>query len=129
MALKTALVVLVGLASTAVGHALPVQERDTSNSDHQLLPRVQTSITAYVDSYWRGSSRLFLIDTQNQCVGLDGTGWSNIISSVQVAPGFRCRLWDSNSCNGDSTADIYPPGAQELGSFNDKATSFKCYQN
>ncbi|KAI1158494.1 hypothetical protein F5B18DRAFT_86217 [Nemania serpens] len=126
MALKTTLAILFA-ASAAVSHAIPLQERDTGS--HELAPRAQTSITAYMDTYWNGASKLFLIETQNQCFGFDGTGWSNVISSVQVAPGFRCRLWDSNSCNGASTADIYPPGAQELGSFNDKATSFKCYQN
>ncbi|KAI1197097.1 hypothetical protein F5X97DRAFT_324838 [Nemania serpens] len=126
MALKITLAILFA-ASAAVSHAIPPQERDTGAIE--LAPRVLTSMTAYYDGHWSGASKFFNIETQTQCIGLDGTGWSNVISSVQVAPGFRCRLWDSNSCNGESTGDIYPPGAQELGSFNDKATSFKCYQN
>ncbi|KAI1747228.1 hypothetical protein F4782DRAFT_543710 [Xylaria castorea] len=123
------LVLLSALTNTVLGHVLPVDGRDTGIEGGQNAVQVLTSMTAYVDINWSGSSRLFPIESQTQCFGFDGTGWSNIISSVKVAPGFRCRLWDSNSCNGDSSADIYPPGATELGSMNDKTTSFKCYQN
>jgi hypothetical protein len=41
----------------------------------------------------------------------------------------NAELPSSNSCNGDSSSDIYAPGAKELGGMNDKTTSFKCYKN
>ncbi|KAK7180365.1 uncharacterized protein CC84DRAFT_1221280 [Paraphaeosphaeria sporulosa] len=61
---------------------------------------------------------------------LGGTEWNDVISSVKVPDGHRCRLWSSNNCNGDSSPDIYAPGAKQLpGGMNNRATSFKCYQN
>lgn len=34
-----------------------------------------------------------------------------------------------DSCTGDSTPDIYYPGAEELGNMSSRANSFMCYQN
>ncbi|CAN8102491.1 unnamed protein product [Discula destructiva] len=87
------------------------------------------SATMWTEENWTGSSIAFSITTQSQCYALDGGAWTNIISSIQVPAGYRCRFWDSNSCNGDSSADIYSPGAYTLGSMDNKATSFKCYVN
>ncbi|KAI0021717.1 hypothetical protein F4780DRAFT_778248 [Xylariomycetidae sp. FL0641] len=86
-------------------------------------------MTAYQDINWTGASLVFTVETQTQCYQLDGTDWSDTIDSIQVNTGFHCRLWSSNHCNGDSSPDIYAPGTQDLATFKNKATSFKCYEN
>ncbi|KAF2851389.1 hypothetical protein T440DRAFT_554320 [Plenodomus tracheiphilus IPT5] len=76
-----------------------------------------------------GDCRSWTIVTQSQCIGVSGTDWNDVIKSIIVPNGYRCRLWSSNHCDGQSSPDIYPPGANELGDMNDKTTSFKCYKN
>ncbi|KAI3335990.1 hypothetical protein F4824DRAFT_510519 [Ustulina deusta] len=130
MHFKVSLLLSAFAATAALGHALPVHEnRAAEGTEGQLLPRSTTTMQAYKDINWTGESASFTVTTQTQCYRLGGTGWADSISSIQVSTGFRCRLWSSNDCNGHSTSDIYAPGAKELGNFNDKAGSFKCYQN
>ncbi|KAF2125944.1 hypothetical protein P153DRAFT_360240 [Dothidotthia symphoricarpi CBS 119687] len=111
------------LASLAHGAAIPEPQGGITIQEF-------TSMTACTDTYNGGACKTWSIQTQTQCIGLSGTDWNDVISSIQVPNGFRCRLWSSNVCNGDSTPDIYAPGAGQLpNSMNDKTTSFKCYRN
>ncbi|KAF2264150.1 hypothetical protein CC78DRAFT_580656 [Lojkania enalia] len=103
---------------TALGHSFPSPS-----------PLDSVSVTFFDNRGWAGASSTFSVETQSQCYGLKGTNWTNRIRSLKVPSGYRCRLWDSNSCNGKSSPDIYPPGAKELGGMENKATSFKCYRN
>ncbi|KAH8776736.1 hypothetical protein F5883DRAFT_640419 [Diaporthe sp. PMI_573] len=115
--------IIMGLSTVVSAH--PTQDPGA----REIEVRDVISVTMYRDTNWIGTSASFSITTQTQCYGLNGGQWTNVISSIRVPTGYRCRLWNSNSCNGDSTPDIYAPGAQALpAGMNDKATSFKCYK-
>ncbi|KNG48841.1 hypothetical protein DDE82_008268 [Stemphylium lycopersici] len=88
------------------------------------------TITTYKDAGRSGASQTWSLATQSQCIGLSGTEWNDVISSVSIPTGYRCRFWTSNNCDSTSTPDIYAPGTDQFPSnMNDKTTSFKCYKN
>ncbi|KAH7322379.1 hypothetical protein B0I35DRAFT_406880 [Stachybotrys elegans] len=121
MLFSKALTIFPAFMAVALSVALPVIEENVGAADNETISiNALTSMTVFQDSNFQGASRLFYAET-NACIGLDGTGWSNRISSVLVENGYRCRLWDSS--------DIYAPGAAGVGGMNDRTTSFKCYQN
>ncbi|ROV94906.1 hypothetical protein VSDG_07058 [Cytospora chrysosperma] len=128
MAILRVSTVLAIMAAVTTGLSLPklvVRAVEVPDGVKDVI-----SVTMYQDTDWSGSSTSFSITTQTQCYGLSNGEWDNTISSIQIPSGYRCRFWDSNSCNGDSTPDIYAPGAYSLpNGMNDRATSFKCYVN
>ncbi|KAI9148780.1 hypothetical protein HJFPF1_10822 [Paramyrothecium foliicola] len=105
--------------------AVPVE-----NQGAEIIARRATVVmTAYEHAAFKPPSRDFEVEIQTQCYRLTGTPFSENISSIKVPTGHRCRLWSNNNCTGDSNGDIYAPGAEGLGSMNDRAKSFKCYKN
>ncbi|KAI0156026.1 hypothetical protein BJ166DRAFT_531972 [Pestalotiopsis sp. NC0098] len=114
------------MAILSVGIAAPAAEASPGDLSVQEV----TTFTGCTDTHYGGACNTWSIQTQTQCIGVSGTDWNDVVSSVIVPSGFRCRLWSSNVCNGDSTPDIYAPGAESLpNNMNDKMTSFKCYRN
>ncbi|KAK3210417.1 hypothetical protein GRF29_44g2724466 [Pseudopithomyces chartarum] len=105
----------VGLATAAT---TPLVQRDT------------ITVTICKGQDLTGNCMFPSIITQNQCLGYSNTEWDNNMQSINVPSGYRCRFWDSNNCNGDSSDDLYGPGTINIrGNMRNKATSFKCYKN
>ncbi|KAI9163093.1 hypothetical protein HJFPF1_04691 [Paramyrothecium foliicola] len=129
MLFNKAILLLTTMAANALGLAVPVLQQNIDTHDDVSSRMALVTMQDFESSNYGGSSRKFEVETQTQCYRLEESGWDNRMSSIKVPQGFRCRLWDSKNYNGDSTLDIYPPGATGLGGMNDKAASFKCYLN
>ncbi|KAI4596884.1 hypothetical protein KJ359_004793 [Pestalotiopsis sp. 9143b] len=114
------------LAILSVGTAAPAAEANPDGLSTQEV----TTFTGCTDTNYRGACKTWSITTKTQCIGVANTDWNDVVSSIKVPSGFRCRLWSSNHCDGDHTPEIYAPGAETLpNNMNDKMTSFKCYRN
>ncbi|KAK8135907.1 hypothetical protein PG984_003847 [Apiospora sp. TS-2023a] len=112
------IIAIVGLAATA------------GAAPGTLATNVAVTVKICTDQNLQGNCMSPSINTQQQCLGYSKTEWDNNMRSIQIPDHFRCRFWDSNNCNGDSTPDLYGPGNSNVpGDMRNKATSFKCYQN
>ncbi|KAK7911440.1 hypothetical protein PG985_013921 [Apiospora marii] len=124
------IIAIVGLAATA------------GAAPNTLETRVSVMVKICTDQDLKGICMTPSIDTQTQCQtityhgihrtlgGYSKTEFDNNMRSINIPDHFRCRFWDSNHCNGDSTPDLYGPGNSNVpGNMRNKATSFKCYQN
>ncbi|OQE16513.1 hypothetical protein PENFLA_c027G00664 [Penicillium flavigenum] len=65
--------------------------------------------------------------TQHDCHNLNGSPVMDNVHSVRIPNGYRCRFWDSTTCNGGGTGDIQAPGSNNID--GGKLSSIKCYKN
>lgn len=106
------------MAILSVGIAAPAAEASPGDLSVQEV----TTFTGCTDTHYGGACNTWSIQTQTQCseslsstfikpyfqehltvmrvftnhprtVGVSGTDWNDVVSSVIVPSGFRCRLW------------------------------------
>ncbi|KAJ5758203.1 uncharacterized protein N7511_006897 [Penicillium nucicola] len=65
--------------------------------------------------------------TQHDCYSLNGSPVNDLVKSVSIPSGYRCRFWTSTTCNGGSTGDIQAPGNNNINTGS--LSSVKCYVN
>ncbi|KAJ5945496.1 hypothetical protein N7454_002335 [Penicillium verhagenii] len=65
--------------------------------------------------------------SQHDCYSLNGSPVNQLVKSVSIPNGYRCRFWSSTTCNGGGTGDIQSPGNNDISSSG--VSSVKCYVN
>ncbi|RDW61740.1 uncharacterized protein DSM5745_10412 [Aspergillus mulundensis] len=69
------------------------------------------------------------LTVQHECVALDDKKFVNGVLGFSIPDGYRCRFWESKSCNGNGTPDIQAPGKVFEPRQGKVLNSFKCYKN
>ncbi|KGO74131.1 hypothetical protein PITC_021890 [Penicillium italicum] len=75
----------------------------------------------------RGNCIDIVVYIQHDCHNLNGSPVMDNVKSVSIPNGYRCRFWDSTTCNGGGTGDIQAGGSNDIGSKS--LSSVKCYRN
>ncbi|CAI7667206.1 hypothetical protein PCG10_001872 [Penicillium crustosum] len=68
-----------------------------------------------------------VIYIQHDCHNLNGSPVMDNVRSVSIPNGYRCRFWQSTTCNGGGTGDIQAGGSNDITSGS--LSSVKCYKN
>ncbi|KAI2603669.1 hypothetical protein GGR54DRAFT_457360 [Hypoxylon sp. NC1633] len=135
MKLTTLLVILSGTSVPALGTVLTRQGSDDTpglylcsnpDFDNDCQGCVCESLTDVVMVHGYGGPACFTLPDDLRAGNPQG------VSSARAFSGWRCILYDNESCDDSGPNSTFsvpsgPPGAASLGPFDDRAMAYRCY--